>query len=56
MVRLQISYQGVRFLTFLLEAANPNGVADEETNDKIQKQNISLASDFWIRGIYADME
>ena len=32
--------------TKVREAANPNGVADEETNDKIQKQNISLASDF----------
>ena len=24
----------------------------QKTNDKIQKQNISLAPDFWIRGIY----
>lgn len=32
--------------TKVREAANLNGVADEETNDKIQKQNISLASDF----------
>ena len=32
--------------TKVQEAANPNGVVDEETNDKIQKQNISLASDF----------
>ena len=32
--------------TKVREAANSNGVADEETNDKIQKQNISLASDF----------
>lgn len=32
--------------TKVREAANHNGVADEETNDKIQKQNISLASDF----------
>ena len=42
--------------TRVREAANPNGVADEETHDKIQKQNISLASDFWIGGIFASME
>lgn len=32
--------------TKVREAADPNGVADDQTNDKIQKQNISLASDF----------
>ena len=42
--------------TKVREAADPNGVADDQTNDKIQKQNISLASDFWIGGIFASME
>ena len=32
--------------TKVREAVNPNGVADEKTNDKIQKQNISLTLDF----------